>query len=302
MKNFNEIYEEVYKESNEELETLRKSRARRAIIIVAISLAVVILILTILTKYEITSMLPFTMPFFVIIVIILVMLSKGKYTPAFKEKVIAPFIKNTDENLNYYPNQGISPFIYRQGEFEMYDRYHTEDLIEGTLDGKYKLQMAEVHTEEETTDKDGNTHTYTLFHGLFGSVECSKNIGTRLKVHSDKGALGRLFKGKQRIEMDSAEFEKYFDVFGDNKITAMQILTSDVMAMMIDFREQSKIKYEITIKDKQIYIRFHTGGVFEPKLFKNALDYKMLKKYYDIIDFVFKVTRELNKAIEKAEI
>ena len=68
-----------------------------------------------------------------------------------------------------------------------------------------------------------------------------------------------MFKGKTKIEMDSQEFEKYFDIYGENKIIAMQILTADVMNTMIEFREQSKIQYELTIKQDQIYIRFHTG-------------------------------------------
>jgi len=72
--------------------------------------------------------------------------------------------------------------------------------------------------------------------------------------------------------------------------------------MMIQFREESKIKYELTIKENQIYIRFHTGEVFEPKMFTNSLDYDMLKKYYDIIEFIFRVTREINKVIENTEI
>ena len=188
------------------------------------------------------------------------------------------------------------------GEFEGYDNYYTEDLIIGKLDEKYNFQMAEVKTEEESTDSDGDTHTSIVFYGLFGNIECAKNIGTKFKVRSDKGIFGKMFKGKTKVEMDSQEFEKYFDVYGDNKIIVMQILTSEVMSTMIDFIQQSKIKYELTINKDQIYIRFHTGGLFEPSLFKNSLDYSMLKKYYDILDFVFKVTREINSVIEKTDI
>ena len=54
--------------------------------------------------------------------------------------------------------------------------------------------------------------------------------------------------------MDSQEFEKYFDVYGDNKIVVMQLLTSDVMNTMMDFIKQSRIKYEITIKSDEMYI------------------------------------------------
>lgn len=311
MKSFNEVYEQVHKESFEELEILRKKAKRklfRSLLIIGIVIAFVAFFFKkansdyFMSGRQTIFLFYFSAVIVMISIIVIVTISKTKYTPTFKEKVIGPFIKNIDENLQYKPNEGISSVIYRMGEFEGYDNYYTEDLITGKLDGKYNLQMAEVRTEDESTDSDGDTHTYTVFHGLFGNVECAKNIKTNFKVHSDKGVFGKLFKGKTKVEMDSQEFEKYFDVYGDNKIIVMQILTSEVMTTMIDFIQQSKIKYELTINEDQIYIRFHTGGVFEPSLFKNSLDYNMLKKYYDIIDFVFKVTREINSVIEKTDI
>ena len=303
MKNFNEIYEEIYKQNHEDLEKLRKDRAKKAAILTAVALIGMFIIMKVAMN-NMGSMMFFS--WFLVISIMLIVIitatNKGKYTKIFKQKVIEPFVKNIDENLNYNANKGISSALYRQGEFELFDRYSSEDGIEGILDGKYQVRMAEVHTEDVSTDSEGHTHTYTLFHGIFGNVECAKNIGTELKIHSDKGVFGKIFKGKTKIEMDSSEFERHFDVYADNKIVAMQILTSDIMDMMIQFREESKIKYELTIKENQIYIRFHTGEVFEPKMFTNSLDYDMLKKYYDIIEFIFKVSREINKVIENTEI
>ncbi len=311
MKSFNEVYEQVHKESFEDLEILRKKAKRklfRSLLIIGIVIVFVVFFFKkansdyFMSGRQTIFLFYFSAVIVMISIIVITAISKTKYTPTFKEKVIGPFIKNIDENLQYRPNEGISSVIYRMGEFEGYDNYYTEDLIIGKLDEKYNFQMAEVRTEEESTDSDGDTHTYTVFHGLFGNVECAKNIETTFKVRSDKGVLGKMFKGKTKVEMDSQEFEKYFDVYGDNKIIVMQILTSEVMSTMIDFIQQSKIKYELTINKDQMYIRFHTGGVFEPSLFKNSLDYSMLKKYYDIIDFVFKVTREINSVIEKVEI
>ena len=311
MKSFNEVYEQVHKESFEELEILRKKAKRklfRSLLIIGIVIVFVVFFFKkansdyFMSGRQTIFLFYFSAVIVMISIIVITAISKTKYTPTFKEKVIGPFIKNIDKNLQYKPNEGISSSIYRMGEFEGYDNYYTEDLIIGKLDEKYNFQMAEVKTEEESTDSDGDTHTSIVFYGLFGNIECAKNIGTKFKVRSDKGIFGKMFKGKTKVEMDSQEFEKYFDVYGDNKIIVMQILTSEVMSTMIDFIQQSKIKYELTINKDQIYIRFHTGGVFEPSLFKNSLDYNMLKKYYDILDFVFKVTREINSVIEKTDI
>lgn len=304
MKSFNEIYQEIYKENYEELETLRRNKIKNILAILALTILGMILMMILLVNNKLEMLFVLWIVIISVMVILIITTTKNwKYTKTFKQKAIEPLIKNIDKNLRYNPNVGIGSITYHQGDFEDYNRYYTEDGIEGILDGKYAIKMAEVRTELEHTDSEGgNTYTDTIFHGIFGVIQCAKDIKTTLKIHSDKGILGKLFNGKTRIEMDSVEFEKYFDVYGDNKIIAMQILTSDAMEMMIDFRRESKIKYEMTIKNNQIYIRFHTGAVFEPKKFKNVLDYNMLKQYYDIIDFIFKVSRAINKAIENTDI
>ena len=311
MKSFYEVYEQIEDESYEKLEKSRKKSQVILLISIIVCVAMVILIPFSLLKtreaYTANSVQMVIIIYVVSILLVLLpfiikILSKSKYTPEFKEKVIGKFINNIDEKLKYLPEQGISSYTYSLAEFEKFDRFESEDLITGILDGKYMFQMSEVKTKWESKDEKGRKTSFPIFHGLFGNIQCPKSIKTTLKIRPDKWVFGKIFKRKTKVTMDSQEFEKYFDVYGDNKIIVMQILTAEVMAAMIDFRKQSKIKYELTIKDSNIFIRFHTGGVFEPGLFKNSLDYNMLKRYYDIIDFVFKVTREINSVVEKTDI
>lgn len=307
MKSFNEIYEQIYKDNNEELSKLnRKNKIYIMLFILAI-IPSILCILNIFSTDKSSKLVTIIVALIIIIVDIKLIKSinscNSKYKKMFKNNVITAFVKNVDKNINYYPEKGISSTIYLNGEFERhFDIYSSEDAIEGILDEKYKVRMAEVHTQIESEDSEGNTTTNTLFRGIFGNVECAKNTNIKLKAHIDKGIFENLFKNKSKIEMDSSEFEKYFDINTDNKIVAMQILTSDVVELMIKFREESKIKYEFTLNNNQIYLRFHTGAVFEPRYFKGALDYDTLKKYYDIVNFVFEVTREINKAIETANL
>lgn len=299
MRNFNEVYEKLYAEKNEKLELLRKQKASKILMVIIVTIIVAIFGISRL------STLGFMLAFFACAIAIIcsaIISSKYNYAGTFKKEVIETFIKECDSNLNFYPSRGISSDVYRQGEFEGYDNYYSEDLIEGILDEKYGVMMSEVRTEDESTDSEGNTTTTTVFHGIFGQVDCAKPIPGFIKIHSDKGFFGKVFGKKNKIEMDSSEFEKHFDVYGLNPIVTMQILTSDIMEMLIEFKEKSKIKYEITLKDAKMYIRFHTGGVFEPKLFGQSLDFNTLKKYYDIIDFIFKVTKSVNKVIAETEI
>lgn len=297
MKSFNQIYEEIYKQSNEDLERLRKEKNKRNLLFIVIAIVALLILINLLN-----SIIPIVFIIIMISMVFAIVNSKAKYTPIFKEKVIKPIIKGISENLEYFPNKNMPEVLYRQGKFEFYDDYHSEDLIEGLLDNKNEMHFAEVHTERESTDSDGNTTTYTVFYGMFGNVTMTKSIETVIRIRLDQGKLGRLFASKEKVEMDSSEFEKYFDIYAEDKIKAMQILTSDVMMIMIEFVKQSKLKYDLTIKNNQLYIRFYTGSMFEPKLFKRALDYDTLKEYYDIIEFILKVTSKINETIEKTEI
>lgn len=298
MKNFNEVYQRLYTEKNEELEKLRKQKVNRLLVLIVVMILVVVIALK--------TMSPFVMPivFFIFLMSIIIYVridTKSNYVKIFKKDIIEPFVKNCDTNLKFCPDRGISASAYLQAEFEGFDYYYSEDLIEGILDEKYATRMAEVKTEDESTDEDGHTTRTTLFYGIFGQVECAKNLPGVIKIRSDKGVFGKLFQSKDKIEMDSSEFEKHFDVSGTNPIIVMQILTADIMEMLVEFKEKHKIKYELTIKHGMIYIRFHTGGVFEPKLFGKSLDYDTLKRYYDIIDFIFNVSRKINRVIEETE-
>ena len=228
---------------------------------------------------------------------------KKTYTSTYKNEIISNFIKLLNDKLIYKPDFNASQQIQRdyiEANFENrnFNRFYQDDYIEGNLDTDISVKMVDVHLQN-VTGSGKNRHTEEIFQGIFGLTKCSKDINTYIKISKNKI---KLFDNNSRVEMDSQEFEKYFDINTEDRIIAMQILTSDVMAMMIDFAKETKIKYELTIKVNHIYIRFHTGEVFEPRMFKKSLDYDTLKKYYDIIDFVFKVSREMNKVIENTDI
>ena len=294
MKNFNEIYEKVYKESNDTLEKAR-NRARNGIIWITFIMITIGTILSIMTKS----------PFFIFGTFLIIALYMGfskdnkNYINLFKEKVIKTFVKEYSETLEYIPNLGISKQIYRNGEFENFDTFYSEDLIKGTLDGNYKINMSEVHTEKESKDEDGHTTYYTVFRGLFAEIILDKNVKTKLKIRKDNISL---FGKKDKIKMDSSEFEKIFNVYSTDKIIAMQLLTSDIMQMFIEFKEENKLTPELTIKDNTLYIRFETGAVFEPKLLKKSLEFDFLLKYYNIINFTLGLTEKMIKNIKETEI
>lgn len=295
MKNFNDIYEVIYREYSNKLEKIRKEVLKENLI----TAGIIMILALILTK--ITYSATFIALAFMVIILKFAFSKKRKmYRTIFKEKIIKTLVKEYDDNLNFDAERGIASIIYNKGEFERYDIFKSEDLITGNLEGKYKINMAEVHTQDERTDSDGDKQYVTLFHGLFAQIELDQIVFAKLKLRKDK--LKLFFESNERVELDSSEFEKMYDVYSTDKIIAMQLLTSDTMQMFIDFKEKYKITPEITLKEDKLYIRFQTGNMFEANVMKNALDYEILLKYYDTIKFTLNITKEFIKNVKETEI
>jgi hypothetical protein len=194
-------------------------------------------------------------------------------------------------------------YIYKQPKYEYFDEYYSEDYLEAQIDNKYSIQMGEVlsQKEEEYTDSDGNTQTriVTVFHGLFAKIAMDKSIKGELRIMQD----GEFFFDKHRLKMDSSEFEKHFDVKASDQIVGMQILTADVMEELIQFENRTKMKYDVYINGSNLYLRFHSGNMFEAGNLKNgALDKNTIQKYYYMLNFTYNLSKKIIDVVEDVQI
>lgn len=305
MKNFNEIYEAICKGDTanieEEHKKYLKMQKRTALMIVCIF--ILFLSVPILPILNLAQFIPLSIiGIIALIIIVTITCQKNAYTKIYKENIILPLIQNYDSNLKYDPNRSIQRTTYNAAEFESYDNFYSNDYIYGNLDGIIPIELGDVHTEVEHTDSDGNTTYSTVFRGLFSSIQLPQNLEATIKIHSDKGKFGRLFSGKDRVEMDSQEFEKHFDVFSNNKILAMRILTSDIMNYMISFKAENKVRFEITIKNNLIYVRIHCDDMFEPTSKKSAFDFDTLHKYYKFLNFICEINKKIYTTISNKDL
>lgn len=225
------------------------------------------------------------------------------YNDMFKEKVMDKIFKNFLNDADYIPKKLMPQSIYREGKYDgYYNRYYSDDYVEGNIDDKYLIKMAEITTEHEETrtDSDGHTHTETttIFSGLFAKINIGKSINNELRIKQN----GTFLK-KDKLEMDSDEFEKYFDVISTNQIIGMQILTHDIMDMLVDFRKQLKMPLDILIRDDIMYVRLHVGKMFEAKFNKDAvIDKQSAKNYFDIVNFIYSLSKKMIQTVEETEV
>lgn len=318
-KEFEDLYKDLENINENELakslNALKEENKRRNIIFLILALIVDILIFILLQSSKMGRQMFNVFNFIILCIAIDVLLyilmyslfkkNRNNYKEDFKRYIINSLIKNFYDDVNYFPHGIMPKDIYNEGKYsEYYNKYHSDDYFEGKMNNKYDIKMAEIRTEYEKTeqDEDGNstTSTSTVFKGLFAKIDMNKSINSELTIKSK--AKVRM-PNKNRMEMDSQEFEKYFDVVSSNKIVGMQLLTHDIMEMLVQFRNTAKINYDIVICNNNMYLRFFVGTMFEMKsIRKGAIDKETLKKYYDILNFIYALSEKMLKTVEEAEI
>ena len=328
MKTIDEIYNELqndnelrnsWKEAKDQNQKVKKIAI---IVFVVIDLLILLFCKNIINSIVVISYIMFIVLIMNVIVgtIILVITKlsekQTEFTNQYKNKVIKRIIDNFYSNAEYFPDKPMPKYIYEKPQYEYYNCYNSHDYFEAMLDNKYSIQMAEILAEEEKENIDEYINRYaheiqgetvekkkeriTKFNGLFAKVDLEKSINCELRIMQD----GKLTLENDRLNMDSSEFEKYFDVKSSNKIIAMQILTSDIMEELVEFENKTKMQYDICIINSELYLRFHFGTLnVDVDAIKNeALDKDVLSKYFYMINFSYNLSKKIIETIENVEI
>jgi hypothetical protein len=244
-KSFNEIYQDVYKSANASLMVLKKKRDFWIIMFIICLGGMIGLFANETYNFALLAVVLIT-----VITAIVAVKANSDYRKAFKTLVIEKLIASYDPNFRFNAVGGISSHDYRAAGFDgHYDHYYTEDLIVGSIDGKQPFRMSQVTTTKEVTvtDNEGHTRTETrtLFKGLFGIVELKDYINVETSIFPNN----MLKKYSQnRIEVDSAEFEKIYDMFSLDKVRTMEVFTSEVIEKFNKFHEDTKYILEFLVE------------------------------------------------------
>ncbi|MCI8290920.1 MAG: DUF3137 domain-containing protein [Clostridia bacterium] len=296
MKDFNQIYQKIYDECYIEIE-----QKRRKFLITKLLITIIVISIISLITFKFFHTFILALVLIIIPAFVLSFKFNNKYNTEYKNTIISKLVPYYDENLKFEPTLDISRKQYNQAEFESYKNFYSNDYIYGNLNGIINFELSDIRTTDETEDEKGNKKEYTVFQGLFSVSDLKLPIPGKVKIRSDKGLLGKFLHDKTQMSMDSQEFEKYFDVYAEDKILAMRILTSDIMDHILQFKKENKIKFEITIKTSHIYIRIHCKNMFEGSILKNALDFKTLHTYYKYLDFMCELNKKLYNILEEKD-
>ena len=281
--NFSDVFGEIYTKYGAELESLRKQALIKIILIIIATIAVIYMLVS---QLEIIYILGDFFPFVLVGIIALASFLTNKvskdYALTFKINVIQKMIDSKKHDYTYTPLIGVSATEYNISGYDTsWDKFYSEDGIKGTFNSMIKFNMSQVKTERITRDSKGNRHVETTFLGLYGII----TLPTPVKGNIDIVENSKFRKfSNHRINLESAEFEKYYDVMTDDKIWALQVINSNAIKDLIDLRNYFKKTTSIRIIGNKIFFRLYCGDVFEPSKLRKTVRFDFLYKYYRLMD------------------
>lgn len=299
-RNFEEEFEKIYKEVCENCEgKLKEARNKLNKFLIIVFFVLVIINAIIFIASEIKGITTGTLAVSFCIMLFLIIQGREIYKKSYKNNIIAALTKAYNPKLYYDQKMGVSKYDYTMSNFDTsFNEFFSEDQIYGSLEDGTKIRVAEVATAiiQRVKGSDGNTKEdkTETFRGMYGVVKMPYNITSKIYIAND--SITKRYS-EDRIEIDSAEFEKYYDCMSKEKVRTLRILTSDVIEKFNEIRRNSKFGFELKIEDDMIYFRYKCGQLFEPPTFRSGLDKELLKKYYRYIYFPLEIVTKLSENI-----
>lgn len=282
IRNFNDIYQKLLSEKSPILDTLHT----RVLISAGSIFAILIIFCIAMSMDMVNGTVMGCFAIAEIFAVVIYILTSTKYRSIYKQTVIANMVRAYDPELNFEHKYGVTEAQYNKAGFrEYHDRFRSEDLIFGRIDDEYDIRMSEVKTEREerTTDSEGHTQTtyVTVFQGIYGYIDVKDKFLPYFEVCSNK-FFGKY--DKARIEVDSAEFEKYYDLYAEDKIRTMEVFTSDLIEKFNIFKDKLNTPIQIKVKNGTLFFRLKMNNSFEAPTFGKALDFKAMSHNFDLMN------------------
>ena len=223
------------------------------------------------------------------------------YTDDFKERVIRQVVNYLNPALTYKPDGAMPEREYRQsGLFRRrYDYYYGEDSLEGVYKG------VTFHCSELRTTYIGGRRNLelTIFKGLFfAAVVNPKYKGGTYVWIKDEEQFGEsiaderyrllAFPKVYDMKMGHELFDSNFFVCSTNPKEAREILDTDMMNRLLEFRKQLKRKVVFSVVMGRCYVGIPINeDLLEPG--DPIGDKEEVKKYFFTILLMLSIINQL---------
>jgi hypothetical protein len=150
----------------------------------------------------------------------------------------------------------------------------------------------------------GNTMYSTIFKGIFFTANFNKQFQFKTFVFPDSaerffGGLANTLQGMnkrhgQLVKLEDPEFERLFAVYSEDQVEARYILSTNLMARLVQFKKKSRRDLSIAFVNNAIYVAIACEeDLFEPKLYSSMTDFRPIQEYFENLQLVIGIVEEL---------
>ena len=212
----------------------------------------------------------------------------------YKKEIINKFFKDSRNQLEYKEDVPLKSNI--ESDYKYVDYYDKEynclnfrgdkfDYVDGKI-GQTCIEIADI-ISYLNYNIGVKSRTYIVFNGTFVTLNFNKTF-EKSKIILSK----RKIKKNNLIRINNSKFNKYFEIYGENKEEIKRYLDDNLIEYIVNFREKYQIDFEI-IFDKKIYLRFYFENVLKIKNGKVLEDFSIYK-YYVITKFAEELVEKLS--------
>lgn len=211
-------------------------------------------------------------------------------------KIIAAY-----EGFKYYPLSGIDLEVINSSNlFKNYNEYKSEDYIQGIYKN-VDIQLSKIDLSNISYTEVFQNGKYeviknekSIFNGLFIICSINKKFSSTTYVLPDAWIklLNSLPSYFARVILEDPEFEKIFDVYGNNQIEARYLLTPSFIERLKTIAREYSIR--CVFRDQKLYLAVELDHEFLPSLkLTEEITKARIKQIYIQLNLIFKIIEDL---------
>lgn len=194
--------------------------------------------------------------------------SIGNFTLFGLQELISTFLFSFKLKGFNYRNLNIDYLCPRQ-----YEVLSPDDVISGSYKGKpvYIVEFALYRYLQSKMSK--------FYQGFMFQTKLSKNFNSKVVIRQRDLSFENVH-GMQKIELESNEFNKIYEVYAADQVEARYLLTTSLMEKMIDIHKKGQgLNLQIQNQDVTI-VKQTREDMFEPDIKKSVND---VNSYYEVL-------------------
>ena len=168
-----------------------------------------------------------------------------------------------------------------------------EDYITGIYKEKYIILISDFQELTITRRNFYRKIRHITNEGIFCVMKMDKNILNSIRITNDKKNSFSIEKQYVVTTMPE-KFYKNFIILAKDGYKISEKISDKSIEIIKNFYDKSKIKFDISIINDEIFFKFKTIDSMELNRWRNVVDDLMLKEYANIIMFVIKLSEEIN--------